>query len=195
MAAELHVALVHFPVVNRHGEIIGSAITNLDLHDIARAGRTYGITTYWVITPDAQQQELAEQIIGHWTRGYGGRVNPDRADALALTRICSNLDEVIEAIRENSDTEPLLVATSAAENNQQAISCSRLKKKLTGTRPVLLLFGTAWGLAPEILERVDATLPPISGGGEFNHLSVRSAVSIILDRLRGVREGYDEYKI
>jgi hypothetical protein len=195
MAAELHVALVHFPVVNRHGEIIGSAITNLDLHDIARAGRTYGITTYWVITPDAQQQELAEQIIGHWTRGYGGRVNPDRADALALTRICSNLDEVIEAIRENSDTEPLLVATSAAENNQQAISCSRLKKKLTGTRPVLLLFGTAWGLAPEILERGDATLPPISGGGEFNHLSVRSAVSIILDRLRGVREGYDEYKI
>jgi len=28
-------------------------------------------------------------------------------------------------------------------------------------------------------------LPPIAGFGEFNHLSVRAAVAITLDRLRG----------
>ena len=55
------VALVHYPVVSRIGETIGSAVTNLDLHDIARAGRTFGVTTYWVVTPFHEQQELAGQ--------------------------------------------------------------------------------------------------------------------------------------
>jgi len=59
------------PVVNRKGEVIGSAVTNLDLHDIARACRTFGVHTYWVITPFARQRELSSQILAHWLTGHG----------------------------------------------------------------------------------------------------------------------------
>ncbi len=62
---------------------------------------------------------------------------------------------------------------------------SKIRKKLVTGKPYLLLFGTAWGLNQEVFEHVDAVLPPIVGSGVYNHLSVRSAVSIVLDRLLG----------
>ena len=182
----LDVALIHYPVLNRNNEIIASAVTNLDLHDIARAGRTFGVGTYWVVTPDVQQQELAGQIVGHWTTGYGGSVNPDRAGALSLVRICDNLDEVIAAMHENNGRPPMVIATSAVRQDN-AITCGDVRRELVQGTPVLLVFGTAWGLAPAVMQSVDAILPPINGPGEFNHLSVRSAVSIYLDRLFGNR--------
>ena len=189
MAAEtcLDVALVHYPVVNRNNERISSAVTNLDLHDIARAGRTFGVGTYWVVTPDVQQQELAAQITGHWTAGYGGTVNPDRANALSLVSICTDLGEVIAGIGLREGQKPMVVATSA-DQQAKSITYIALSREIALGTPVLLLFGTAWGLAPEVMELVDQTLPPILGPGEFNHLSVRSAASIVLDRLQGRRE-------
>jgi hypothetical protein len=183
----LDVALIHYPVLNRKNEIIGSAVTNLDLHDIARAGRTFGVGTYWVVTPDVQQQELAGQIVDHWTTGYGGSVNPDRAGALSLVRICDDLDKVIAAMHENNGRPPMVIATSA-DRQDNSITYGGLQRELVRGTPVLLLFGTAWGLAPEVMQRADATLPPINGPGNFNHLSVRSAAAIILDRLSGNRE-------
>lgn len=54
--------------------------------------------------------------------------------------------------------------------------------------PFLLLFGTGWGLAPQVFDEVDAVLEPISGVNGYNHLSVRSAASILLDRLLGRRQ-------
>ena len=183
----LDVALIHYPVVNRKNETIGSAVTNLDLHDIARACRTYGVGTYWVVTPYAQQKKLAAQIISHWTEGYGGSVNPDRAEALSLIKICNDLEEVVGAIHKNEGRQPLVVATSAG-SRERTVYYDELQQRLLKGTPILLLFGTAWGLAPEIMERVDMTLPAITGPGEFNHLSVRSAASIILDRLLGNRD-------
>ncbi|MEI7817822.1 MAG: RNA methyltransferase, partial [Desulfuromonadales bacterium] len=32
----LAIALVHYPVYNKHHEVVTSALTNLDQHDIAR---------------------------------------------------------------------------------------------------------------------------------------------------------------
>ncbi len=183
----LDVALVHYPVLNRRGETIGSAVTNLDLHDIARAGRTFGITTYWVVTPFAGQQELAARIVGHWTAGYGGTANPDRRDALALVRICCDLDEVMERMTRRWGRRPLVLATCARPGDR-SMTYGRARERLETGMPVLVLFGTAWGLAPEVLHRVDALLPPICGPGEYNHLSVRSAASIVLDRLLGRRQ-------
>lgn len=183
----LDVALIHYPVLNRKKEIIASAVTNLDLHDIARAGRTFGVGTYWVVTPDALQQKLAGQIVGHWTTGYGGSVNPDRANALSLVRICDDLDEVIVAMHESNGRQPMVIATSA-DRQDNSITCGDVQRELAQGTPVLLVFGTAWGLAPDIMQSVDATLPPINGQGDFNHLSVRSAAAIILDRLSGHRE-------
>ncbi len=188
MAAEIHIdlALVHYPVVNRNDEIIGSAVTNLDLHDIARASKTFGVSAYWVVTPYEQQRELSKAIVGHWTNGYGGTVNPDRSNALSIIRICDNLDEVIKKMSDRDGRPPMLVATSAG-SQENSITYSRLQTELDRGTSVLLLFGTAWGLAPDVMQRVDATLPPIKGAGAFNHLSVRSAASIVLDRLLGNR--------
>ncbi len=182
----LDLALIHHPVVNRIGEIIGSAVTNLDLHDIARAGKTFGVTTYWVVTPHRQQQELAGQIVGHWTEGYGGTVNPDRANALSIIKIRTALDEVIAAMSERDGCRPMVVASSAGKG-ERATEFAELRAELLKGTSVLLLLGTAWGLAPEIMDQVDATLLPIRGSGDFNHLSVRSAASIMLDRLLGNR--------
>ncbi|XOF34948.1 MAG: RNA methyltransferase [Candidatus Electrothrix sp. YB6] len=181
------IVLIHYPVVNRNGEVIGSAVTNLDLHDIARAGKTFGVGTYWVVTPYEQQQELTAEIVGHWTEGYGGRANSDRAEALSIIQIRQDLQQVITEMTRQHGRRPLLVATSAGQQ-QNEISYTELRHTLQEKNPVLLLLGTAWGLAPEIMEQVDAVLPPIKGAGAFNHLSVRSAASILLDRLFGNRE-------
>jgi len=52
-------------------------------------------------------------------------------------------------------------------------------------KPYLILFGTGWGMTEELIGKADAVLPPILGENEYNHLSVRSATAIILDRLIG----------
>jgi len=181
------VALLHAPVVNRRGEVIGSAVTNLDLHDIARACRTFGVDTYWVVTPFVRQQELSAQIIGHWREGHGKTANPDRGEALSLIRLRTELNEVIEETRAKWGRALVVIATCAG-GRQEMITYPGLRQKMNEGIPVLLLFGTAWGLAPEVFAQVDGTLPPIHGPGNYNHLSVRSAVSIILDRLLGCRE-------
>jgi hypothetical protein len=187
MDADFHldVALIHHPVVNRNGEIIGSAVTNLDLHDIARAGKTFGVTTYWVVTPYPLQQDLATGIVGHWTEGYGRVANSDRAAALSIIRVIASLEEVIMEMTRRHGRRPKVIATSAG-GQQCGISYAELRCEIIEQKiPVLLLLGTAWGLAPAVLELADSVLPPILGPGEFNHLSVRSAASIILDRLLG----------
>jgi hypothetical protein len=175
-------------VVNRNGETIGSAVTNLDLHDIARAGKTYGVGTYWVITPFKEQQELAGQIVGHWTQGYGGSVNSDRSDALSIIAVCANYAEALSRATEKFGEKPLVLAT-CAKVQDNTLDYAVIRERIRHGTPVLLLFGTAWGLSPEMLTAADGVLPPLCGSTGFNHLSVRSAASIILDRLLGRHDG------
>ena len=179
------VALVHYPVVNRNGETIGSAVTNLDLHDIARACATYGCTTYWVITPFREQQELAGEIVAHWTQGYGGQVNPDRRKALSAIAIRATLEEAVAGAEAIHGRRPLVLAT-CARKQENTVTWIQARERIAQGHPLLLLLGTAWGLASEVLAGVDGVLPPIRGLTGFNHLSVRSAASIILDRLLGL---------
>ena len=49
----------------------------------------------------------------------------------------------------------------------------------------LILLGTGHGLAQDIVDASDYTLCPIRGAAEYNHLSVRAAAAIILDRVIG----------
>ena len=177
-------ALIHYPVVNRTGTIIGSAVTNLDLHDLARSGRTFGVDTCWIVTPYAEQRELADQIARHWTEGRGATVNPDRKAALSLLAVRADLQEVMTEASAKWGERPLVLAT-CARPQLNTRSYAEVRALARQGRPLLLLFGTAWGLAPEVLAGVDATLPPIEGRGGFNHLPVRAAVAIILDRLLG----------
>ncbi len=180
------IVLIHYPVIGKSGEIIGSAVTNLDIHDIARAAKTFGIDRYYIVTPYTDQQELVQEIIAHWQTGHGSRSNPARKSAFELVRIAGSLDSVIEEISATRKCRPDLVTTSA-NIQENSISYGNARKRLNSGIPTLLIFGTAHGLAPEITELADYTLPPIGGKTEYNHLSVRSAVSIVFDRLLGVQ--------
>jgi hypothetical protein len=180
----LNIALIHHPVVNKKGEVIGSAVTNLDIHDIARTARTYGISRYFISTPYEDQQQLVRELLAHWQTGHGATYNPARKEALSRVQLTDSLDEVIATLTKQYGKRPLVVATSALMR-ENSLSYHELRQQITQGVPVLLLFGTAHGLAPEILQVTDVTLPPIKGGTDYNHLSVRSAASIIIDRLLG----------
>ena len=49
----------------------------------------------------------------------------------------------------------------------------------------LLLLGTGWGLAEELMTHCEYILAPIYGLTPYNHLPVRVAAGIMLDRLLG----------
>ncbi len=183
----LDIALIHYPVINKTGETIGSAVTNLDLHDIARAARTFGVDHYYIVTPYSDQQTLVQEILDHWQTGYGATYNPARKAALDRVKIAESLEAVITLITGQRGQSPLILTTSARVQ-QNSISYRETRRRIATGEPILLLFGTAHGLAPELNETADYTLPPIESTTGYNHLSVRSAVSIILDRLLGVHE-------
>ena len=44
----LHLVLVHYPVLDRAGGIVTTAVTNMDLHDLSRSARTYGAEALWI---------------------------------------------------------------------------------------------------------------------------------------------------
>jgi hypothetical protein len=181
------IALIHFPVINKLGETIGSAVTNLDIHDIARAARTFGVDEYYIVTPYTDQQDLVREIIEHWQTGHGALYNPARKLALSLVRLADSLEDVIKRSKDKYGRAPLIITTSARPQ-KNSITFTDTRRYIEEGEPILLLFGTAHGLAPEVINKADYTLPPVGGKTGYNHLSVRSAVSIVLDRLLGVQE-------
>jgi len=178
---ELYVALLHYPVLNKRGEIIVSAVTNLDLHEIARAVRTYNAARFYVITPLKDQSRLSHRIVSYWTEGDGAARNPQRAEALKRVTIKDNLGDVRDDIRMSGGCEPVVVVTSA-RSHEGAVGFSFVRE-LLAEKNVLLVFGTAWGVEKTVLDEADYVLEPLQGESDYNHLSVRSAVSIMLDRL------------
>jgi len=181
---KLYIALMHYPVVNKNGEIIASAVTNLDLHDIARVAKTYGARKFFVVTPLKEQKELVKKLVSHWTDGTGSRYNPKRREALELIRLKDSLTEIIDDLNNTSEGCPKIVATCARRNNG-SISFSKLRNKLKDGKPYILVFGTAWGLSENFITEADYLLEPVMGGSLYNHLSVRCAAAIIMDRLLG----------
>ena len=121
--------------------------------------------------------DFAKKIIDHWLEGLGGEYNPFRKRASELIRLVRDLDEV------RKRTGALMIGTTA-KNYDRAISFNELRT-IANKKDVCLLFGTGWGLAPRIFTQLDAITEPITGVAEYNHISVRSAVAIIIDRLIG----------
>lgn len=180
----LYLVLVHYPVVNKNGDVIASAVTNLDLHDIARAAKTYGVKGFFVATRLADQIELTKRIVGHWTNGAGADYNPARRKALELIRAKESIEDVVSHIDAEEGVRPKTIATCARKFDT-AISYEKMRGLIGNGKPHLLVFGTAWGLAEETIRQADYILEPVAGNTDYNHLSVRSAASIILDRLVG----------
>ena len=186
--APLYLTLLHHPVLDRHGEVVTTSITNMDVHDIARSARTFGVRRFYVAHPIPALRALAERIVGHWQSGYGSRYNPSRSAALSLVEVTHDLDQAIAAAEQDSGRMPHLVATSA-RGKAGAVSYEALALRLrTSEEPHMLVFGTGYGLTEEVLSRCDEQLEPIHGSGDYNHLSVRAAAAIILDRLARASE-------
>lgn len=184
-AEEVCIALIHYPVTDKHGDIVTSSITNIDLHDIARTAKTYGISRFYAAHPVKTLRRLALKIEEHWATGYGASYNPNRREALAVLATVPDLEDCIIDIEARTGKLPRIVTTSARPSSK-SISFAQLRVEMSlSDRPHLILLGTGWGLAPEILARADLHLEPICGPTEYNHLSVRSAAAIICDRLFG----------
>ncbi len=173
--------------MNKKGQPIGSALTTIDLHDIARASATFGVAGFFVVTPYEDQGHLAGDVIAHWTKGAGGEINPDRKKALGLIRITASFEDAIDCIKKERNKPVVTIATSA-KKHMDAMTTGQLKKSLKTNASHVLAFGTAWGLAEEFIDRCDHILEPISGKNAYNHLSVRSAASIYLDRIVNDRQ-------
>jgi len=178
----LALALVHHPVVDKRGDEVTTAVTNLDLHDIARSAATFGVPRFYVVTPVAEQQRLVKRLVGHWTEGHGAGYNPDRAEALGRIEIVNTLADACEHWQAECATPSRVWLTGAQRHD--GLSIAEARRELDG-QPALLVLGTGWGLAPQLFERGWPTLKAIRGTGDYNHLPVRAAAAIYLDRLFG----------
>ncbi len=189
----LYVALIHHPVRLKNRRVGTTSLTNLDIHDIARISRTYGISGFFLVTPLKDQLRLLATLLSHWTEGPGLQANPDRAEALRLVRPVGSLEDAVHALTEYCGMPPCLVGTSAQpvldkkHRERRPPSTFDEVRDVLAERPVLLLLGTGHGIAPEVLEQCHAILPPLRWMDGYNHLPVRAAAAILLDRLLGDR--------
>ena len=184
--ASLYVGLLHYPMRNREGKIVATSVTPIDVHDIARTARTYGVARYFVVTPVPTQQAITWRIRGFWTEGERIREKSRRGEAIEYVSVAEDLEETLRFIEEAEGRAPYLVATSARPSNKPVISYRELRDRLRiDGSPVYILFGTGWGMADELIDACDAILPPIMPDADFNHLSVRAATAITLDRVAG----------
>jgi hypothetical protein len=182
---QVSAVLIHHPILDRERTVVTGAITNLDIHDIGRSAHTYGLSAYYIAHPIAAQRELTARIREHWLTGTGSRRIPDRVPPMRNLRIVSSLDE---ALADSGPGTELWV--TSAKGGPRALPHEAARAQLAGEGPpVLIAFGTGWGLADEVLARANWLLDPIRSPREdgFNHLSVRAAAAILFDRLLGVR--------
>lgn len=183
--ADLFVGLVHYPIYNKRMHVIASAVTNFDIHDISRTCRTYDVRRYYIIHPLDVQRDIIKKIIGYWQEGYGRTYNPDRSNALDIVCWQADIEAAAQDIEAQTGKRPYIVTTDA-RIYPNTVSYGFMRKQLKeGDRPILLLFGTGFGIEAETMSKFDYILEPIYGACDYNHLCVRSAAAIILDRLAG----------
>jgi len=179
----LYIALLHYPVYNKKGDIVTTAVTNMDIHDISRAAKTYGVKRFYIITPIEQQKKFVERILHHWQKGYGIIYNPSRKLAVDIVRVADTLDGTVMALSEETGQRVNVVITSASSRGK-CLTCEDMKEKISqSSEAFLIVFGTGWGIAEEVIEKADFFVEPIQGNSDYNHLSVRSAAAVTLDRL------------
>lgn len=181
MSRRVAVALVHHPVLDAQGAIVTTALTNMDVHDLSRSSRTFGCSDFFVVHPVPVQRTMVERIVEHWTHGSSAKRIPDRKEALAVARPVATLEEAEAVLGGGGPVERWVTAARVIGTS---LSFPEARARLaTSGPPVLIVFGTGWGLAPAVTANANVVLPPIKGPTDYNHLSVRAACAIILDRL------------
>ena len=177
----LALALVHYPVLDRRGDEVAAAVTNLDVHDLARLAKSYGLMRYYLVTPVAEQQTLVQRIVAHWREGFGAGYNSDRRVALDVLQVEASLEQAESDWRARAGNSSRTLLTGARHADGLDFPAAR---KLAAEHPLLLVFGTGHGLAPTLYRSGRKQLAPLRAGG-YNHLSVRTAAAIVVDRLVG----------
>lgn len=180
---KVYIALVHYPVYNSHLEVVSTAFKSIDAHDISRDATTYGVRKFYLINPVEEQRRLAGRLVDHWIEGEGKNFNETKSKAFGVISIISTIEEAIGQIEEIEGKKPKIVATDARFSDDMTGYRTLREKIFENEEPFLILFGTGSGLTLETIKTADYVLRPISGYSEFNHLSVRSAAAIVLDRL------------
>jgi hypothetical protein len=177
-------ALVHHPVLDRQGGVVTTSVTNMDIHDLARTGRTFDLAAVIIATPIDIHREMVMKVVSHWQDPDTWKRTPSRKEALELIRVAPDIGEAAGMIEKETGRKPGIVGTTA-RIVEGAVSFDDLRSRIRSDpdRPWLIIFGTGWGLAPAALEQCGSILKPIEGAGGYSHLSVRSAAAIILDRL------------
>jgi len=190
VSAPVYVALLHYPIKNRNGQLVTTAVTNIDIHDIARSSRTFGVKEFFLVTPIEVQHRLVGRILSHWRSEHSSKYHPDRFEAVSMVRLVHTFEDVKTAIKAKHGEEPEVVLTDA-KTLPKSVSYADYKAELAKpnrSKPVLLVFGTGWGISEVFYPEVHRILAPVYGPENsegYNHLSVRAAVAIILDRLFG----------
>jgi len=189
------IALVHDPVVGKSGETMVSSITTLDIHDMARIGKTYGARAVYIVTPVLDQKLMVERIIGHWLgdeaqqagsprrSALTAQAGVRRVEALSLIKAVPSVEDAAADAGKRANVVKLLATSASADAG--AITPDGFATAAGEADEWIIMFGTAYGLAPELLNKADRRLASVLGRGEFNHLPVRAASAIILDRLFG----------
>lgn len=182
MNNSLYLGLVHYPVYNRKNEIVTTSITNLDLHDIARSCKTYGVKTFFCINPLESQNILMSRIKDFWQTDAALKFNSDRVEAFKILQYSKAIEDAKKMIMNQEGYDPIVVTTTAMVVDNQIAVNDLVEIQENINRPILLLFGTGGGLVNDIHNSADYTLLPLNGVDNYNHLTVRSAVAIYLDR-------------
>lgn len=177
------IGLLHYPIWDREKKIVATNVTNFDIHDIGRAATVYGVEKYFIIHPMKEQLMFVDRILDHWKVGPGARFNPYRRKALANVFTAESLEHA----KAQWGVPCKVIGTHARPvPGAKNYSFRELREELPN-EPHFILFGTGFGMTDEYMAALDGVLEPIKGAPpkDFRHLSVRSAVSICLDRLLG----------
>ncbi len=118
--------------------------------------------------------------------GVGSKFNPYRRTALQNVNTASS----VEAAIKDWGTDCFTVATHARPvPGTKFYSIPELRSEIRQpeAKPCFLLFGTGFGLTEDFMKSCTGVLESIRGAppNDYRHLSVRSAVSIYLDRIMG----------
>ncbi len=185
------VVLLHHPVTNRLGNLTTTAVTNMDIHDLSRTCRTYEVDHFFLVSPLEGQEGVVDRILSYWGSETAKEWHPDRAEALSRTRFLTDFDLVRKELSEHYPGLRLEVVMPDARPLGGQVGYAETRLAWSGEPPgvKVIVLGTGWGVAPEFHSQVDRFLGPIYGPlGQkgYNHLSVRAAGAVILDRLFGV---------
>lgn len=185
----LHLVLVHHPIADKRGDVVATSVTNLDIHDLARAARTFGVTGYWIVHPYPAMHRYVERVLSHWQEGWGAAYNPSREEALRDTQLVTDLGELAARLEGRHPDRPIVWVGTSAKASGRQLSFADMRRQLhdpADPNAYALVLGTGYGLHDEVIADMDYMLAPIVGPTKWNHLSVRAAAGILLDRLMGV---------